>query len=56
MNQFLPTPEYLIRNVSGFNDTGGNLPPVSTTPAANMPPVSMTPLANNGKNLWLLRL
>jgi hypothetical protein len=27
-------------------DTGGNLPPVSLTPAANLPPVSMTPVAN----------
>jgi hypothetical protein len=31
------------------NDTGGNLPPVSKTPAANLPPVSMTPVANNRK-------
>ncbi len=25
---------------AGITDTGGNLPPVSTTPAANLPPVS----------------
>jgi hypothetical protein len=25
-------------------DTGGNLPPVSLTPAANLPPVSLTPV------------
>jgi hypothetical protein len=33
---------------TGVNDmcTGGNLPPVSTTPAANLPPVSTTPAAN----------
>ncbi len=30
----------------GVNDTGGKLPPVSTTPAANLPPVSKTPGAN----------
>ena len=30
----------------GVNDTGGKLPPVSTTPAANLPPVSTTPAAN----------
>ena len=38
-----------IRNsrcTTGVNDTGGKLPPVSTTPAANLPPVSTTPLAN----------
>jgi hypothetical protein len=34
--------------VTCINDTGGNLPPVSTTPAANLPPVLMTPVANNG--------
>jgi hypothetical protein len=41
--------------VACVNDTGGNLPPVSTTQAANLPPVSMTPVANNGKNIRLLR-
>ncbi len=30
---------------TGVNDTGGKLPPVSTTPAANLPPVSTTPVA-----------
>ena len=34
-------------------DTGGKLPPVSTTPAANLPPVSLTPVANNGNNIRL---
>jgi hypothetical protein len=29
---------------TGVNDTGGKLPPVSTTPAANLPLVSMTPV------------
>jgi hypothetical protein len=27
---------------TGVNNTGGNLPPVSMTPAANLPPVSTT--------------
>ncbi len=40
---------------AGINDTGCNLPPVSTTPAANLPPVSMIPVANNGNNIRLLR-
>ncbi len=40
---------------AGFNDTGGKLPPVSTTLVANLPPVSMTPVANNGNNIRLLR-
>ena len=40
---------------AGVNDTGCNLPPVSTTPAANLPPVSITPVANNGHNIRLLR-
>ncbi len=31
---------------TGINDTGGKLPPLSTTPAANLPPVSTTPVAN----------
>ncbi len=31
-------------------DTGGKLPPVSTTPAANLPPVQKKPMANNGNN------
>jgi hypothetical protein len=31
---------------TGVNDTGGKLPPVSTTPAANLPSVSTTPAAN----------
>jgi hypothetical protein len=35
---------------AGGNDTGGNLPPVLTTPATNLPPV-----ANNGNNIRLLR-
>jgi hypothetical protein len=26
---------------AGINDTGGNSPPVSTTPAANLPPVDV---------------
>jgi hypothetical protein len=30
----------------GINYTGGNLPPVSTTPVANLTPVSTTPVAN----------
>ncbi len=34
------------RCTTGVNDTGGKLPPVSTTPAANLPPVSRTPAAN----------
>jgi hypothetical protein len=34
-------------------DTGGKLPPVSTTPAANLPPVSTTPVANNAINIRL---
>jgi hypothetical protein len=56
-----------IRNsrcTTGVNDTGGELPPVSTTPAANLPPVSttpaanlspvsLTPVANNGNNIRL---
>jgi hypothetical protein len=29
---------------TGVNDTGGKLPPVSTTPAANLLPVSLTPV------------
>ncbi len=33
------------RCTTGVNDTGGKLPPVSTTPA-NLPPVSTTPAAN----------
>ncbi len=40
---------------AGVNDTSGNLPPISTTPAAKLPPVSMTPVANNGNNIRLLR-
>jgi hypothetical protein len=40
---------------AGINDTSGNLPPVSTTPAASLPPVLMTPVANNGYNIRLLR-
>ena len=40
---------------AGINDTGGNLPPVSTTQAANLPPLSMTPVANNENNIRLLR-
>ena len=39
---------------TGISDTGGKLPPVSTTPAANLPPVSTTPVANNGNNIRLL--
>jgi hypothetical protein len=35
---------------AGVNDTGGKLPPVSTTLAANLPPVSTTPAANFAKN------
>ncbi len=31
---------------TGVVDTGGNLPPVSLTPAANLAPVSLTPVAN----------
>ncbi len=31
---------------TGVNNTGGKLPPVSTTLAANLPPVSRTPAAN----------
>ncbi len=38
------------RCTTSVNDTGGKLPPVSTTTAANLPPVSTTPVAN-GKNL-----
>ncbi len=34
------------RCTTGVNNTGGKLPPVSTTPAANLPPVSTTPAAN----------
>jgi hypothetical protein len=34
------------RCTTGVNDTGGKLPPVSTTRAANLPPVSTTPSAN----------
>ncbi len=37
------------------NDTGGNLPPVSTKPVENLPPVSMAQVANNGNNIRLLR-
>jgi hypothetical protein len=40
-------------NDAGVNDAGGNLPPVSTTPAENLPPVSTTPVANNGINIRL---
>ncbi len=40
-------------NDTGVNDAGGNLPPVSTTPAANLPPVSKTPVANNWNNTVL---
>jgi hypothetical protein len=40
-------------NDTGVFDTGGKLPPVSTTPAANLPPVSMTPVANNGISIRL---
>jgi hypothetical protein len=39
-------------NIS-FSDTGGKLPPVSTTPAANLPPVLLTPVANNEINIRL---
>ncbi len=35
---------------TGVNDTGGKLPPVSTTPAANLQPVSTTPAANFATN------
>ncbi len=35
---------------TSVNNTGGILPPVSTTPADNLPPV-----ANNGNNIRLLR-
>jgi hypothetical protein len=38
---------------TGVSDTGGKLPPVSTTPAANLPPVPLTPVANNGINIRL---
>jgi hypothetical protein len=31
---------------TGVVDTGGNLPPVSLTPAANFPPASLTLVAN----------
>ncbi len=34
------------RCTTGVNDTGGKLPPVSTTPAANLPPVPSIPAAN----------
>ncbi len=34
------------RCTTGVYDTGGKLPPVSTTLAANLPPVSTTPAAN----------
>jgi hypothetical protein len=40
---------------AGVNDTRGNLPPVSMTPAANLQPVSMTQLANNVYYFRLLR-
>ena len=33
-------------NDTSVVDTGGNLPPVSLTPAANLPPVSLSPVAN----------
>ncbi len=33
------------------NNTGGKLPPASTTPMVNLPPVSLTPVANNGNNI-----
>jgi hypothetical protein len=36
-------------NEAGVNDTNGNLPPVSMTPAVNL-----TPVANNGNNIRLL--
>ncbi len=35
-----------VNHTGGKFDTGGKLPPVSTTPAANLPPVSTTPAAN----------
>jgi hypothetical protein len=35
-----------IRKSRCTTDTGGKLPPVSTTPSANLPPVSTTPAAN----------
>jgi hypothetical protein len=45
-----------VVDTGGKFATGGNLLPVSTTPAANLPPVSMTHVANNGNSLRLLRL
>jgi hypothetical protein len=36
----------VIDTASKFVDTGGNLLPVSLTPAANLQPVSLTPVAN----------
>jgi hypothetical protein len=64
MNQFPPSPRVShfskirgdirkSRCTTGVNDTGGKLPPVSTTPAANLPPVSLTPVANNENNIRL---
>ncbi len=38
---------------AGVNNTGGKLPPVSTTPAANLQPVSATPVENNEINIRL---
>jgi hypothetical protein len=40
--------------VGQVNDTGGKLPPVSTTPAVNLPLVSTTPVANNWNNIRML--
>jgi hypothetical protein len=37
-----------------LNNTGGKLPPISTTLAVNLPSESTTSLENNGKNIRLL--
>ena len=38
--------ELVAKFAAGVVDTGGNLPPVSLTPAANLPPVSLTPVVH----------
>jgi hypothetical protein len=45
---------HMSRCTAGINDTSGNLPRVSMTPAVNLPPVSTTPVTNSGNNIRLL--